>query len=231
MKCLYCSQIFTYVLSLQEILSFSFLLPNQLCPKCRQLFLPIAGHQYCSLCQKISTDKICSDCRQWQQKYPNYSFQHQAIFQYNDAMHDWFSLYKFKGHRQLSGCFARELQQALHKQKKKAVIIPIPLSKERLKERGFNQVEELLKQAGFSYFPILKKQQKADSTPQSSKTKQQRLKTKQPFYLPKKYEHLCTGKELLLFDDIYTTGQTLFHAAACFHALQPKQIHTFSLAR
>lgn len=231
MKCLYCNQTFSHSLTLQEIFRFSFILPKQLCPRCCKLFTPITKDLSCPLCQKSGSKEVCTDCRQWKQKFPNYSFHHQAIFQYNEAMHDWFSLYKFKGHRQLAGCFAQEIQKAMKAYGRKQMIIPIPLSAQRLKTRGFNQVEEILNQAGLAYFPILKKKSTPDETPQSSKSREQRLLTPQPFYFSKKAQKLCNGKEILLIDDIYTTGQTLFHAADCLRRTEPKHIQTFSLAR
>jgi len=39
------------------------------------------------------------------------------------------------------------------------------------------------------------------------------------------------NKKILIIDDVYTTGQTLFHAADCLQVAQPKIIRTISLAR
>ncbi|HHJ5214051.1 TPA: phosphoribosyltransferase family protein, partial [Enterococcus hirae] len=42
---------------------------------------------------------------------------------------------------------------------------------------------------------------------------------------------IIKGKKVLLVDDVYTTGQTLFHAASCLLPHAPEKIRTFSLAR
>lgn len=39
------------------------------------------------------------------------------------------------------------------------------------------------------------------------------------------------NKEIVLVDDVYTTGRTLFYAAECLLPFHPKKIRTFTLAR
>ncbi|MDW5473517.1 phosphoribosyltransferase family protein [Limosilactobacillus reuteri] len=60
---------------------------------------------------------------------------------------------------------------------------------------------------------------------QSSKTKEERLATKQPFILdaPEK----VINKKVLLVDDVYTTGRTLYHAANLLSKLAVKRLVAF----
>lgn len=104
-------------------------------------------------------------------------------------------------------------------------IVPIPLSSDRLAERGFNQVEGLLEAANIPYQSFLGKD---DSERQSSKSRIERLKTDQVFYLLKESE---VPDKILLFDDIYTTGATLQLAISLFLKIGRKEIKTFSLTR
>ena len=39
------------------------------------------------------------------------------------------------------------------------------------------------------------------------------------------------NQEIILVDDVYTTGRTMFYAAECLLPYQPKKIRTFTLAR
>lgn len=229
MKCRYCQQTFTYKLSLEELFSLSLSIPKQLCPKCQALFTRLYKKNSCKKCMKNSTKSICSDCMIWKKEYPHYNFRHQALFQYNDSMHEWFSLYKFKGHHQLAYCFATDLRKYF-RQYKKYIFVPIPLSEERQIQRGFNQVITLLEAAHLPYFDCLKKYPNHDIA-QSSKNKKERLQMKQPFYIEEQNIPKLKNKNILLVDDIYTTGRTLFHASDCFLNLTIKNIQTFSLAR
>ncbi len=39
------------------------------------------------------------------------------------------------------------------------------------------------------------------------------------------------NQEIILVDDVYTTGRTMFYAAECLLPYRPKKIRTFTLAR
>ena len=61
-----------------------------------------------------------------------------------------------------------------------------------------------------------------------------------PIYNVEKYLDRCIQSllaqtlkeiEIILVDDVYTTGRTLFYAAECLLPYQPKKIRTFTLAR
>ena len=85
-------------------------------------------------------------------------------------------------------------------------IVPIPLSPERLQERGFNQAEALIVEAGLQSANLLKR---THSEKQSKKSRSDRIHVPQVFSLePTTLE----GKRILLVDDIYTTG---FYAQTC----------------
>lgn len=228
MRCVYCQQTFADNLTLAEIFSFTKILPKELCGACRSLFTLNKGLARCMGCDKESDTKYCEDCRYWQKLIPGVELNHSSLFCYDEALHDWFQDYKFKGDINLATSFARELSAYFHKQSD-WLVIPIPLSEKRLKIRGFNQVEELLKAAMIPYLPILEKQRGGGS--QSTKTRLARLASKQRFYLPEKDFSLINNRSLILVDDVYTTGRTMLHAKACLAKAQPKEIKTFSLAR
>lgn len=159
--------------------------------------------------------------------YPNYDFSHHACFYYDSAFKEWLKRYKFMGDVRLAGTFAKQLQ-IIQQEFSDYQICPIPLATARLKERGFNQVIEMLRVAKIPYSQLLTRSD--HSLPQSQKTRQERLKTTQPFKLAV-VPTIIKGKKVLLVDDVYTTGQTLFHAASCLLPHAPEKIRTFSLAR
>lgn len=105
----------------------------------------------------------------------------------------------------------------------------MPISTERMKVRGFNQVEGLLSAAKIPYQPYLVRF--ADGTSQVQKTRQERMELKQPFKLTPEGEKAILNKDILLVDDIYTTGRTIFHGAQVILENNPARLYTFSIAR
>lgn len=228
MKCVYCQQHFTENLSLREIFLLEKLLPKELCGSCRRLFTLNDHSNKCLGCDKVSAIDYCQDCQAWQLAIPGVELNPESLFCYDEALHDWFQQYKFKGDIRLSHSFSQELN-AYFRKYAQWLIVPIPVSASRLKSRGFNQVEELLKAAMVPYVSLLKKQTQAE-LPQSNKTRHDRLKAPQSFYLAEK-KNLITKRRVLIVDDVYTTGRTILHAKECLAQGQPLGLKTFSLAR
>ena len=79
--------------------------------------------------------------------------------------------------------------------------------------------------AGLPYQHLLEKQ---DVLAQSSKNRQERLKSQQCFTLAK---DVCLPDKILLIDDVYTTGKTLQLALELLLEAGVKEVLTFSLAR
>lgn len=203
------------------------LLPSYLrqpiCPACRALFTRISS-PHCPLCCRPGKAEVCGDCCHWQKCYPKWQWQHHALYCYDEAMQAYFHQFKILGDQRLAAVFASEIKQALPQAD---LLIPIPLSRDRLQQRGFNQVTAWLELAKI---PYVKGLSKAEMTPQSHKNRQERLATPQPFELCLSPEKI-TGKDILLLDDIYTTGRTLFHAMEILQRYHPQSIKSISLAR
>lgn len=225
MKCTWCQQLQIRNLKMTEIL-WPLSIQETRCEKCQEKLCPITP-PYCALCMKQGQFSPCEECQLWQQKYPTYSFKHHSFFQYNDAFHDWIYRYKFLGDYRLRKTFSKEISR-FFKQHPKSIVCAIPLSSERQIERGFNQSEALLSAAKIPTVALLKKNQ--HTLAQAQKNRQERLAMTQPF----EATPLATGiegKEVIIFDDIYTTGRTLFYASEILMAFKPLKIRTLSLAR
>lgn len=228
MNCVYCKQKISRLLSIRELLSFKPINSSELCPSCQKKFCLLDERFLCRGCSRECSMAFCKDCLLWQKKYPDYSFQHSALFHYDEEMKQWFEEYKFKGNYQLRHSFSQHLAEHLKKEKD-TIIVPIPLSERRLAERGFNQVEGLLNGAGISYTNCLKRT--GHDPPQSKKTRQERLSGNQPFELCPMNKQILANRKVLLVDDIYTTGRTLFFASEILLKIPVKTLKTFSLAR
>lgn len=114
------------------------------------------------------------------------------------------------------------------------IIIPIPLSRQRFNERGFNQSEIIAR--GFAscdttmHIDTSILLRTRHSTPQSNiSLKRERLSNIQGVFKVKKIETL-KGKTCILFDDIVTTGATLNEAAKSLKESGVKKIIFVSVA-
>ena len=220
MKCLLCGETMKAVLTFSSLL----LLKNDascLCLDCDSTFERI-GEEYCPNCMKIGLSIKCQDCQFWCKEGVEVS--HRSIFTYNQAMKDFFSRYKFDGDFLLRKVFASFLSEELKKYKEYQFVV-IPLSSERLLDRGFNQVEGLVDAAGFKYLDLLEKREERAS---SSKNRSARLATELPFFVK---SGVTIPKKILLIDDIYTTGTTINRVKKLLEEAGAEDVKTFSLVR
>ncbi|MBP2256787.1 ComF family protein [Virgibacillus alimentarius] len=200
-----------------------------LCNQCENALKVIDGNRCkkCS-CQLKEKQYICSDCMQWEQRFKqdplkfNYS-----IFNYNERMQDMVTRWKYRGDYHLSCAFEQIFIETFKNTfaflSKKVCVISIPLSSERILERGFNQAKVL------ADYLIPKREEfitRVYSEKQSKKTRKERLATKNPFFLTKK-----VNKPVILVDDIYTTGRTLRHAAELLLENGCPAVYAYTLIR
>ena len=90
------------------------------------------------------------------------------------------------------------------------VIIPVPISKKRLKERGYNQAELISKEISKKLNKILSTKclyKNKNIIAQSNLNKEEREENIKGVYDIKNMKKLI-NKKVLLVDDIYTTGST-----------------------
>lgn len=148
-----------------------------------------------------------------------------SLFIYNDFIKEIIAKYKYRGDYAIAGAFAPYLMQQLAKMDFD-YLIPIPLSDERLRERGFNQAKGLAEMAGYSCEEYLKR---THSEKQSKKTRDERINLAQVFQVLSDKEIL--GKHFLLIDDIYTTGSTLRQAARVLRLEGADDVKSITLVR
>jgi ComF family protein len=114
-----------------------------------------------------------------------------------------------------------------------SILVPIPLHRRKLRERGFNQAELLAEELAASFraparTDILSRIKYA--TPQSKiKRREERLKNAAGLYAVK--NSLPEKTTVILVDDVSTTGATLEEAAHVLKAAGAKQVWAFTVAR
>ncbi|MDD7692991.1 MAG: ComF family protein [Limosilactobacillus sp.] len=225
MNCLLCNARLPVRLSLGDLLALRPLERPVICEQCRAGFTRIDPARACSGCGRPQEHPhLCRECKQWQRRY-GWHLNHQALYTYNDAMKEYMQRYKFLGDYRLRQVFTVELQQRI-RQLQADLVVPIPVTTTTMATRGFNQVQGLI--GDVTVAPLLR-HRAVDKTAQSHKSRQQRLQTPQPFILSD--PSTVHGKRILLVDDIYTTGRTLYHAAVLLKEAQCREIVSLSVAR
>lgn len=96
------------------------------------------------------------------------------------------------------------------------ILIPIPLHKNKLKVRGFNQAEELARALSrFLKLPLLNNVLiKTKQTPAQVELKKEERENNVKGTLFCQKPEIVKGRKILLVDDVFTTGATLEEAAA-----------------
>jgi len=114
-----------------------------------------------------------------------------------------------------------------------SVLIPVPLDKKKLKDRGYNQSEELAEELSI----ILKSPLIANSLIKTKTTKSQmelskeerEINIKNAFVIKNPAE--IAGKKIFLIDDVYTTGSTMEECAHVLYEAGAKNVWGIAIAR
>lgn len=116
-----------------------------------------------------------------------------------------------------------------------AVIVPVPLHPRKLRKRGFNQTEEILRHlephvpGGLNIRPLL--QRLVDNDSQTRADRQERMKrVKGAFGIAPNAEIPDSQTRCLIFDDVFTTGATLNTCAQILNKAGIRQIDVAAFA-
>lgn len=112
------------------------------------------------------------------------------------------------------------------------MLIPVPLGKKRLKERGYNQValvaRPLAYQLGLPYEPgaLVKAR---DTHSQVGLTISQRSENVQDAYQAD--SQVVKGKNVLIMDDVATTGSTISACTTALLSAGAREVYVLTIAR
>ncbi|MCH7344366.1 ComF family protein [Pelomonas sp. CA6] len=202
----------------------------RLCPGCRQRFAaPAPRCQRCALRMPPSAGPVCGHCLTAPPPL-------QACVAALDYDFPWAALiqrYKFRAGLDLLPLWSLLLDEALQRHTAAGVdvLIPIPLSRERLRERGFNQSLQLAR--------ALAQRRQCALAPEGllrvRHTEQQaRLALDQR---PANLRHAFaatqdwSGQRVALLDDVMTSGATLHEAARTLRRAGAREVQAWVLAR
>ena len=194
---------------------------NRILERILDLFYP----PRCAFCRRLLTEKEKGVCRFCRKRYACDSVRREvtntegciAAFHYRDEVRDSLLRYKFHGVTAYGAAYADFLAKCIDESQISCDIITwVPLSRKRLRKRGYDQArilaEETAKSLGIPCVRLLDK--RVDTKPQSGITSAEKRKKNASGVYVCCAPEAARDKRVLLVDDIVTTGATLSECAA-----------------
>ncbi len=205
------------------------------CSQCRELFVPNAP-PFCRRCNRplrsLYPRQICLDCL----SYPPHFDQAWAAVRYQEPVRRLLFQFKYGQMTLLRHGFERLLWDCIERNQVDLsgydLIVPMPLSTARFRERGFNQAQFLAQSVG----------QRAELPIENDNLLRIRHTRFQATMSPKerftnvegaftiKYPRRFFGKNVLLVDDLLTTGATASEAALMLKMAGARRVGVLTLA-
>ncbi|WP_127581202.1 ComF family protein [Paenibacillus koleovorans] len=191
-------------------------------------------------CQTCGRADPCEDCGKRQHTYFAHS---RSSVRYTAALKPWLARFKYRGDERLQTLFADMLELTFSQHYSNLsvdLITYVPISQERHEERGFNQAqllaEELGRRLAIPVEPMLIRTR--HTAKQSYKNRSARIEDmKQAFAIhPDTQKQLLTFRDfrpinIVIIDDVYTTGSTLNQCARIIGRHVPGRIYGLTWAR
>jgi len=202
------------------------------CPEC-EAQIEWVESPLCTCCGVVfasrdGADRVCGDCR----ADPPPFTRARAAAIYEGPVATAIKLFKFN--RQMA--YLPVMQHWLHRPPCRELVAaadllaPVPLHPRRLKSRGFNQ--SLLLAQGFSEVPVVREAvvRTRHTLPQVGlKARERRDNVKGAFAVPEPAR--VKGKNVLLVDDLFTTGATVRECARVLLKAGARRVEVLTVAR
>lgn len=210
---------------------------KQICSACRDQIEPISSPicKGCGRARKLDEPLICSDCAQIEEEE---RVCNRSVVRYSAWAKQTLQVYKYRGQERLAiplGNWMAEVARTHFRSNRFAAITFVPLHISRLQQRGFNQSERLAKEIGKRMsLPVVPLLERTRATPsQSQRGRLERLSALQDAFQlsQKELGSVIANQEILLVDDVYTTGTTLRECAKPLRQAGVTRVCTVTFAR
>jgi ComF family protein len=200
-----------------------------LCPAC-YAELPV-NSRACPLCALPSTGETGQTCGQCLQRPPPYTASYVPLL-YHPPLSQLIGELKF-GHklhlvRTLSRLFC-ELLPGNHPLPE--LIVPVPLHPHRLRERGFNQAQELARGVAAELNLKIDRRHCRRTRPTPPQTELDLSARRRNLKSAFQADAAFAGRHIALFDDVITTGSTVTAASQALLRSGAQRIDVWALAR
>lgn len=202
----------------------------------------------CLICGKLNQNIWCEECKkqilselnckiELKTDRETYFSKHIYFFLYKNKIRELILNYKFNDKSYLSEIFSEIIiknKKICGILKKYDIIIPVPIHKKRKKQRGYNQSELIAKQVAKKLDKLKLENKIIEKTKnniaQSSLNRQQREENVQNVYKIANKDKI-KGKKIIIFDDIYTTGNTVNAISKILKENGAKEIIILTIAK
>ncbi|MBI3149100.1 MAG: ComF family protein [Betaproteobacteria bacterium] len=201
---------------------------RQLCPACAaRLPTPAPSCPVCALPSPAGV--LCGACL----KHPPPFAATLAAYLYAPPVDLLIQAFKFRGRLSLAPLLAQGLQEAITARGAvlPELILPMPLTRTRQRERGYNQAQEIARWlAGRLEIPLLAQavRRVGEGPPQSSLPWKERARNIRGAFL---CSAVVAGKRLAVVDDVMTTGATATELARALKAAGAAEVVNWMVAR
>lgn len=202
----------------------------------------------CGICGEICKEDICEKCEEKikkilickNQKYNDKNIfykEHVYLFDYKNDIRTKIIQYKFGEKPYMYKAFAQIFinnEKICDFLKSYDIIIPVPIHKKRNNLRGYNQSELIAKEISKEIQNlsiennVLYKYK--NTNPQSLLNKNERIQNAKNAYQIKN-EQIIKNKNIIIFDDIYTTGSTVNECARVLKQAGAEKIGILTIAK
>ena len=208
---------------------------NLLCPLCADSIKPNRP-PFCGKCSRPLREdfeqNFCRDCRQTE-----YDFNRAwAATLYNDTMKTLIHFFKYENKTSLRKTFSKLISVFLNDHAFELArfdyLVPVPLHRARLRERGYNQSELILEPLrGTLGVPLASgKLLRKRYTPNQALLGKKERWTNIRGAFTINDSLFFKEKSVLLFDDLFTTGATVSEAARTLKNAGAKEVSVLTLA-
>ena len=204
--------------------------------------------QVCGICGKLNSKSLCNKCKvklekEFKFETQNYEednsknfIEHSYFFKYENLIRSQILALKFREKPYIYKTityFLKNMQKSFEKLKKYDIIIVIPISYQRKRDRGYNQSELIAREISKIIKAKIARKvlyKTKHTQPQSSLNKKQREENAKGVYKAINVEKL-QNKKILLIDDIYTTGNTVNECAKTLKQAGVNKIGVITIAK
>jgi ComF family protein len=217
------------------------------CQECLDVMLPISGG-VCTICgERLSSactvagasgESLCGLCQRLELPFARAA----AYGSYQSGLRELIHLLKFGGVRPAANALGRMLAEAISTLEPEfpadgVAVVPVPLHRTRLHQRGFNQAELIARAALKIKHPadhlllcasaLVRKRETASQIGLTSHQRRENLRGAFAVAQPETVK----GREVLVVDDVYTTGATVSECARVLRRAGATKIWVATVAR
>ena len=204
----------------------------------------------CGFCSQINNTFLCQQCENKfmqiktatfdnYQNAPAFFDEHFYLFKYKKDIRQNIIKYKFDEksylYKSFSELFIRDEQFTNRFIENYDIIIPVPIHKNRLKSRGYNQSEliakDIAKRCGKDYCKDVLIKKNNIVAQSSLDDKLDRIRNIKNAFVCGKNAELVKGKKVALFDDVFTTGATVNECAKVLKENGASFVGVFTIAK